>query len=380
MISYSYPPYLFHSGVGNVAENLVKILSKKNEVFIISGKPLFKSNYLYVNTPGNIFRISVPQIFHPRFDILYFRLAVQKVAKELLKKYDFDILHDHQREGVEIAKYMRRMKLRTKLLAHIHTCIGQLLPFKDLRGIKKYLIETEEFLNTKMLKTNFDYDGYIAVSKFQKWYSITHEGISKKIEVLYNPINTTKYAESSNKERKVTFCGFLGFGKRASWVIEAANELINKRKIKAKFVIIGGGTQYNYLRKLISKYRLKNNVSLLGSVPECIKIREYQTSLLFTLPSLHESYGQVIVEAMSCGTPALVSDNSAMRELVKDGENGLRFSTFNFKEYVDKMEYFLTNEDEAKKMGRAAREFVLKNASFEVIEKKLYAIYNVFNE
>ena len=375
MVSYSYPPYLFRSGVGNVAENLVKILSKKNEVFIISGKPLLKFNNSSINAQRNIFRISIPNISHPRFDILYFRLAARRVARELLKKYDFDVLHDHQREGVEIAKYMRSIKLRTKLLAHIHTCIGQLLPFRDLRGIKKYLVEAEEFLNAKMLKTNFDYDGYITVSKFQKRYAVTHEGIDKKIEVLYNPIDTTRYAESSDKERKVTFCGFLGFRKRASWVIEAANELINKRKIKANFIIIGEGPQYKYLRKLILKYRLTNNVSLLGFVPEYIKIRELQTSLLFTLPSLHESYGQVIVEAMSCGTPALVSNNSAMRELVKDGENGLRFSTFNFKEYVDKMEYLLTNEREAKKMGRAAREFVLKNASFEVIEKKLYAIY-----
>ena len=49
-------------------------------------------------------------------------------------------------------------------------------------------------MNAKMLKTNFNYDKYIAVSKFQKQYSIIHEGINKnKIDFLYNPIDTDKY-------------------------------------------------------------------------------------------------------------------------------------------------------------------------------------------
>lgn len=116
-------------------------------------------------------------------------------------------------------------------------------------------------------------------------------------------------------------------------------------------------------------------MKLRGFVSESEKIKEYQTSLVFTLPSLWESYAQTVVEAMSCGTPALVSNNSGMREIVQNRKTGLKFETFDFKEYVDKMEYMLTNESEAKRMGIEGRKYVLKNFSFQVIEKRLYRIY-----
>jgi glycosyltransferase involved in cell wall biosynthesis len=80
------------------------------------------------------------------------------------------------------------------------------------------------------------------------------------------------------------------------------------------------------------------------------------------------------MEAMSCGTPVVVSNNSVMKELVENGKTGLKFETFNFEEYVDRLEYLLTNDHEARRMEVSARKYVLDNFSFPVIEKKLYGI------
>lgn len=372
--SYSYPPYLYRSGIGKVAKNLVDILSKKNEVFVISGRTPFGTCV----SQKNVFRVGVFPVTHPSsLMTMQFRLRSLKVAKKLLKEHKFDVFHDHIEEGVKIAEYIKREKLKTKVIDQVHGVFGLAVPFRNLGAIMKCLITAEAYLNTMMLRTGFkQYDEYLAVSKFMKRYMVSRLGLEKnKVMVLYPPVDTTKYVESKEKERKVVFCGFLGSIKRAHWVIKAANELINNRGIKAKFAIIGSGDQYSYLKRSILKYSLNNHVKLMGYLDEKALIKEYQTARVFTLPSLFESFGQVIAEAMCCGTPVLVSNNSAMSEIVEGGKTGLKFETFNFLEYVDKMEYMLTNENEARRMGTAAREYVLKNFSFLAVERELNRVY-----
>lgn len=371
MISYSYPPYLHYSGTGVVAKNLVDILSKKNEVFVISSKPPHAACHLQ----KNVFQVPIFPIPHPRLDLLQFKLKSLKVAKHLIRKYDFDIFYDHEGQGVEIGKYIKRGNLNMKTVQHNHGLLEQGIASSELSRLKKWLANAEFYINTRLLNTSFEYDRIITVSEYQKMILAKYRSIPEnKISVLYNPIDTDVYTNSKDKENKVVFCGFLGLRKRAHWVIEAANVLINKRGIKTNFVIIGEGAQYARLEKLVSKYRLKKYVKLTGFLTSYPKIREYQTSLVFTLPSLCESFGQTIMEAMSCGTPVVVSNNSVMKELVENGKTGLKFETFNFEEYVDRLEYLLTNDHEARRMEVSARKYVLDNFSFPVIEKKLYGI------
>ena len=59
----------------------------------------------------------------------------------------------------------------------------------------------------------------------------------------------------------------------------------------------------------------------LGHVPDEELPGLYAGALAFVLPSLHEGFGLTALEAMACGTPVVVSDRGALREVV--GEAGI---------------------------------------------------------
>lgn len=190
--SFSYPPYHYESGVGNVAKNLVDILSKKNEVFVVSAKP-FRKAY---NSEKNVFRVSIFHVPYLMFaEGLQFRSRSLKVAEQLFKKYDFDVFHDNQGNGVKIGEFIKEKNLNIKTIEHSH---GGYIPFEEL-GAKKYIAKILMHVNAKILHTDFKYDKYIAVSKWHK-EELIQQGIDKnKISVLYNPIDTTRYAGSRSR-------------------------------------------------------------------------------------------------------------------------------------------------------------------------------------
>lgn len=68
----------------------------------------------------------------------------------------------------------------------------------------------------------------------------------------------------------------------------------------------------------IEKYKLRNQVCLLGSVPTEELGYLYSAARVFALPSFYEGFGLPPLEAMASGTPVLVSNVSSLPEVVGD--------------------------------------------------------------
>ena len=60
----------------------------------------------------------------------------------------------------------------------------------------------------------------------------------------------------------------------------------------------------------------------LGMCPHAELARIYPSADLFVFPSLTETFGNVTLEALACGTPTLAFDTAAAAELVVHGQNG----------------------------------------------------------
>lgn len=87
--------------------------------------------------------------------------------------------------------------------------------------------------------------------------------------------------------------------------------------------IVGTGDQEQSVRRLIEEKGLTNEVTMVGYVPRNCLAERYHASDIFVLPSLSESFGQVLLEAMSCGLPIVASRVGGIPETVEDGVNGL---------------------------------------------------------
>lgn len=87
----------------------------------------------------------------------------------------------------------------------------------------------------------------------------------------------------------------------------------------ASLVICGRGWRENAdVRELITALEIDDRVTLTGYVSKEALISLYRNAAVFLYPSLHESFGLPIVEAMACGTPVVTADRYAPPEIAGD--------------------------------------------------------------
>jgi glycosyltransferase involved in cell wall biosynthesis len=84
-----------------------------------------------------------------------------------------------------------------------------------------------------------------------------------------------------------------------------------------QLVIVGGGQDEKYvasLHLLADQLGIAKDVVFTGKVPLEETVRFYQAADVFVYPSVNETFGLPILEAMACGCPVVTSDVSAMPE------------------------------------------------------------------
>jgi len=118
--------------------------------------------------------------------------------------------------------------------------------------------------------------------------------------------------------------------KNQGWVLQQAPAIF-QRYPDATIVCVGACTDEPYGQQIDAQLRelgLADRVLLTGGMrsddPRLIGL--LQASEVLLLPSLSETFGLVILEAWSAGTPVLCSATSGARALVRDRENGCLFS------------------------------------------------------
>ena len=76
------------------------------------------------------------------------------------------------------------------------------------------------------------------------------------------------------------------------------------------------GDSGRYLKSMVKKLGIKNDVILTDLVDDQTLERLYQATDLFLFPSLYEGFGLPVVEALRSGAPVVVGDNSSLRDIV----------------------------------------------------------------
>jgi len=191
----------------------------------------------------------------------------------------------------------------------------------------------------------------IISSSFEEKKNLMGEyGVSAlKIKVIYPGVNhnlfylskaKTVYLESgfSEDNKILLYVGRVEPIKGLMTIIEALT-LLNKSRDplskKLRLLVIGGGKKsselsYNHeairVKAAVETFGLAEKVVFLGSKEQKALKSYYSAADTLIVPSLYESFGLVVVEALACGTPVLVSNVGKMRTIVKEGKNGFSFA------------------------------------------------------
>lgn len=118
-------------------------------------------------------------------------------------------------------------------------------------------------------------------------------------------------------KKYLLFVGTLQPRKNLARLVDAYIKLKRDNRIEEKLVIIGGkGWLWKPIVKKIEDAGLKDAIQVLGYVEDEDLPAVYSGAVLLTLPALYEGFGLPPLEAMSCGTPVVVSNVSSLPEVV----------------------------------------------------------------
>ncbi|MCP5519256.1 MAG: glycosyltransferase family 4 protein [Verrucomicrobiales bacterium] len=150
-----------------------------------------------------------------------------------------------------------------------------------------------------------------------------------------------------------------------------------------RLLLIGPETQPDYaagLRQFILEHGLQDRVRMLPGLrndsPDLVNA--YGAADLFVLPSIHEPFGIVVLEAWSAGLPVVASRVGGLQALIRDGETG-RFFDPNAAAAADDLAALIarlaTDPEGRRRLGEAGREEARTQYDWVRIHEQLEALY-----
>lgn len=299
---------------------------------------------------------------------VYFAYTSASRLSKIFEQDHIDIIYSIQpsiiaRQAVRAAK-----KLSIPIVSHSHTLPEYFIPWMP-RWIQILIKKFVAYMYSK-------YDGLVSPTKFlQKKYDDC--GFTMKQIVIGNGVDTKVFfplAQKPSDIYNILYVGRLDGWKNISVLIQALHLLRLQKKLKENIrcTIVGWWNMEKKLRALVSEYMLWDVIQFIGTLPanSLPLVKSFQYASVFVLPSLYETEGMVVLEAMACGCPLLVahSPTSAAKDFVHN--NGYTFDPYDSQDLADKIYQMSTNPQLCELMGKISQEGA-KKFSFTLSIQKL---------
>jgi glycosyltransferase involved in cell wall biosynthesis len=158
-------------------------------------------------------------------------------------------------------------------------------------------------------------DRIIAVSNFTKRVITEKYGINpNKIDVVHNAVSPLG---NGKKQDIVLFLGRLTIQKGPEFFLDAAKKVIDYG-LKTKFVMAGSGDMLPNLIDKAVDLGISNNVIFTGRLSDQEVKHIYRIANVYVMPSVSEPFGITALEAISAGTPTIVSKTAGAAEAIKN--------------------------------------------------------------
>jgi len=290
------------------------------------------------------------------------------------KKYD--AVHAHDWLTFEAA-LVAKQKTQKPLIAHVHAT--EFDRAADVHFGGNPLVHDIEYTTLSQA------DRIVAVSQATKDLLTSRYAIPPQvIEVMHNSINPDElvplegensYAYLSLMKqygyKVVVNIGRLTIQKGLTHLLRAARLVIDKDP-SILFLIAGCGEQYHELLELSASLGVSHNVLFTGTFVHGKQWRDaYAIGDMFVLPSVAEPFGITPLEAIGYGTPALISKQSGVGEVVR---NVLKFDFWDIRKLADDIVAVAQHESlQAELIQNATDEF--NTMSWHTVAEKCLQIY-----
>lgn len=328
-------------GIGRYAFNLFEAIVRNNhehDIFVLLNENLPMDNYdrlCEMISEKQIYKFSIPG------DIKDFDSAnqIRLKAVKLIREYGIS----HLRPDMVLI-----MSLIEGLYENVVTSVGEFYP-SERTAVILYdlipLVEKEKYLGDPIVEKHYMYKVnelakaglLLSISEFSKkegieLLDISEEkivNISSAIDDSFKKINISVsekeklYQKFDIQKKFLMFTGSFDIRKNHENLIRAFAVIPKSLREDYQLVIIGNGWEeiYKRLKDIAKSAGLgTEEIVFLGHVNDEELLSLYNLCSLFVFPSLREGFGLPVLEAMSCGTPAIGSNVTSIPEVINFDE------------------------------------------------------------
>lgn len=318
---------------------------------------------------------AIQKFSSPKGEILFFRKGCLEYSLELkryLKSNEADLYHG---QGIwNLPIHILAKEARSQKKPYVISIRGMLEEWslKQSRLKKKLAL---------LLYQNYDlkHASCIHVTSQMEANSVRRLGYTQPIALIPNGINLSEYSFKSKTEKadkKVLFLSRIHKKKGIEVLIDAWSSLPSNLKSEWSLEIVGNGEKeyINTLNNLAQEKGISKNFQISPAAYGDDKFDKYYSADIFVLPSYSENFGNVIGEALACGTPVITTQGTPW-EIIEKNRAGkwIALSSENLKNAL--IALMELSFDTRLQLGENGRKLMEDNYSIESVAKLHRDVY-----
>jgi len=307
------------------------------------------------------------------YDSFYLSIRGNKIAPflllrliKLLRKIDIDIIHVHSHlfYSSNVVAVLKKSYLDRPVIITCHGVWSQSLPINLQRIYMKTL-------------------GVFTLNSAEKVLCYTSEekkilskmGVCQsKIEVIPNGIDTDLFTPPKRRKTRnvILWIGRFVSGKRPDLAIKILAGV--RRKIpEITLIMIGDGPLKESCVRLAKKLNVERSLKIISFIPHRMMPRLYQMADVLLITSITEGVPRVMLEAMSCEVPIVMSEISHLKTIISGC--GVFFKKDEVISAIEQIEVLLSSDELRYELGRNGRLKVVKKYSWNRYVKRIDELY-----
>lgn len=202
---------------------------------------------------------------------------------------------------------------------------------------------------------------------------------------LFRPVSEAQGAagpDTDAADRPILYVGRVEERKGVHVLLDAFEQVISKQRPRARLRIVGPHSYWNaapssYYHALAERCAANPRIELRGPTYDDQELAAlYRDASVSVVPSVFpEALGLTSLEAQASGVPVVVSNAGGLPETVSAGVSGLVFDNGNIGQLAEAVLSVLGNDQRRREMGDAARAWMLRTFSWDVIAAQLEQVY-----